>query len=100
VEVSAALVRKANMDKIQREGVRLLLADFRRRIDAGLVDLRRTASSQIARAADIAIDLGHPLKDCVYLTLALEMDCTLLTADARFAERARRVCDRITLLGG
>ncbi|MRX50757.1 PIN domain-containing protein [Paracoccus sp. S-4012] len=36
------------------------------------------------RALDLALDLGHPVYDCVYLALAERMDRCLVTADGRF----------------
>lgn len=45
-----------------------------------------------AHAADTALRLACLIDDnaydCVYLALALELDCRLVTADSRFAERA------------
>lgn len=35
-------------------------------------------------ALDIAIDLSHPVYDCLYVALALRTGRTLVTADARF----------------
>lgn len=36
------------------------------------------------RALEIALDLSHPIYDCVYLALAERTSRTLATADARF----------------
>lgn len=36
------------------------------------------------RALELALDLGHPVYDCVYLALAERMGRTLVTADSRF----------------
>ena len=36
------------------------------------------------RALQLAIELGHPIYDCVYLALAEAQEDELLTADARF----------------
>jgi predicted nucleic acid-binding protein len=47
----------------------------------------------------LAIDIGHPLKDCVYLVLAMELDCELVTCDARFAKKAKSVWGRVRVLG-
>ena len=35
-------------------------------------------------ALDLALRLGHPIYDCLYLALAVRMGRTLVTADARF----------------
>ena len=37
-----------------------------------------------ARALELALVLGHPVYDCVYLALAERMGRTLVTADGRF----------------
>jgi hypothetical protein len=42
------------------------------------------------RAFDLAVRLDHSVYDCAYLACALHLDAELLTADARFADKARR----------
>lgn len=57
-----------------------------------LLDLLQTAPVTLvdaddvleARALEMALALGHPVHDCVYLALAERMDRTLVTADRRF----------------
>jgi predicted nucleic acid-binding protein len=99
IEVNAALVRKGNMDKSQQAGIRLLLADFETKLSTQQIRLVRPSSSNVLKAANMALSLGHPLKDCLYLALAMEMDCDLVTCDARFAERAKGVWARVRVLG-
>ena len=41
------------------------------------------------RALEIALDLGHPVYDCVYLALALRMGRALITADGRLRRAVR-----------
>jgi predicted nucleic acid-binding protein len=43
----------------------------------------------IAEVLDLAVDLEHPVYDCVYLTLALREGVPLVTADRRLAAAAR-----------
>ncbi|MEM0938106.1 MAG: type II toxin-antitoxin system VapC family toxin [Pseudomonadota bacterium] len=38
-----------------------------------------------AEALYLALDLGHPVYDCLYLALADRLDCDMITADRRFA---------------
>lgn len=41
----------------------------------------------VERAGWLAINLGHPIQDCVYLALAHQLDCPLATADVKFHDR-------------
>ena len=98
VEVHATLVRGANMIKSNRVEAETAIQRFQAMIESGEVTLIRSLPNQIERAASLAIDLGHPLKDCIYLALAMEMGCDLVTCDARFAEKAKGVWDRVRVL--
>ena len=58
-------------------------------IAARLADLARYVRTidetpLMPQALRLAIDLGHPIYDCIYLALAEAMDDQLLTADRRF----------------
>ncbi len=52
-------------------------------------------------ALALALDLQHPVYDCVYLALSERMDRDLVTADRRFAAavRSRRSGSRLVVLG-
>jgi predicted nucleic acid-binding protein len=99
VEVVAALIRRANIEKTFRPDTERSVGNLVQLLEAGLVNARRSSSEQVARAATLALDLGHPLKDCIYLALAMELDCDLVTCDAKFAAKAKRVWDRVQVLG-
>jgi predicted nucleic acid-binding protein len=43
----------------------------------------------LPRAARLAVELDHPVYDCVYLSLAEDQRATLATADARLRRAAR-----------
>jgi len=53
------------------------------------------------RALEIAVELQHPVYDCLFLAAAEELDVLLVTADQRFHSAVRRsaMADRVTLLG-
>ncbi len=99
VEVSAVLVRNANADKANQVIFRSGLYRLIDLIDRQSLILERTPAGHVYEASDLAIRLGHPLKDCIYLALAMEMECELVTCDARFAEKAKGVWDRVRVLG-
>lgn len=48
------------------------------------VTMRHLAAS----ASRLAVELNHPVYDCMYLALALREDCAVVTADRRFHEAA------------
>jgi predicted nucleic acid-binding protein len=98
-EVIGALVRRANMDKAMRSDSAAATARFQTLFDTGSITAIRSLPPAVVRAATLAIDLGHPLKDCIYLALAMELECDLVTCDARFAEKAKGVWDRVRVLG-
>jgi predicted nucleic acid-binding protein len=57
------------------------------------------ASSMLAaQAFELALALDHPVYDCLYLALALELDAPLVTADRELARSARRVSGRVELI--
>ena len=44
----------------------------------------------LERALGLALVIGHPIYDCIYLALALDHDTHVVTADRRFASAASR----------
>jgi predicted nucleic acid-binding protein len=99
IEVIGALVRRANIDKAERPASHTSIAAFLELFTNGFVKRTDLSERQMARAAMLALDLGHPLKDCIYLALAMELGCDLVTCDARFAAKARAVWAGIRVLG-
>ena len=47
---------------------------------------RESEAPLIGRAHALATALGHPVYDCVYLALAIELAAPVVTADARFLQ--------------
>ena len=50
--------------------------------------------------ASLALDLGHPLKDCIYLALAMKIGCELLTSDLRLAAKGQPLWPKIRVVEG
>jgi predicted nucleic acid-binding protein len=99
VEVAAAAVRRANMEKLLADDMKEALAAWGRIMSGSSLQQFRMTPSRILSASGLAISIGHPLKDCVYLVLAMELDCELVTCDARFAKKAKDVWDRVRVFG-
>ena len=98
-EIVGALVRRANIDKSTRAEVEEWLAHLSVLFEEGSIATVDMGISGTQAAAVLALDLGHPLKDCLYLQLAIERECQLVTADARFAARARGAYAGVVVLG-
>jgi predicted nucleic acid-binding protein len=59
--------------------------------------------TRVGRALALATELGHPVYDCIYLALAVELTASLVTADARLVRAVRSDPDLAALvmpLGG
>ncbi len=98
VEVSGALVRQTNMLKTKQLVIRNALSRLTAMFSTGDLVPVRSLPADVSRATDIAIDLGHPLKDCIYLALAIDRNCPLMTCDAKFAVKARSKHPLVQLL--
>lgn len=99
VEVTGALVRRGNMAKQRRKDAEEAIGAFFALLDEGLIETARATPAAVNKAARLALDLGHPLKDCVYLALAQDLKCDLVTCDAKFAEKARSCWPKVVKLG-
>jgi predicted nucleic acid-binding protein len=98
VEVAGVIVRDANSDRPGAALQREKLEHLAELLAGPALNLVRMQPDAIVIAADLAIQIGHPIKDCLYLVLAMERDCPLVTADARFAVKARNVWDKVRAL--
>ncbi len=98
IEVTGALVRRANIDKSLRSECEVSINRFTMLFDNKLIISQRATDSLLTKASKFALDLGHPLKDCVYLALAMELDCELVTCDVKFAEKARSTAAKVRVL--
>ncbi|MEY2883369.1 MAG: hypothetical protein RL490_1093 [Pseudomonadota bacterium] len=98
VEVASAIVRRGNIDKRLGE-------DALRALDKWTLSWRDHAvrpfgvtPQRLFDAGKLALVLGHQIHDCLYLALAIELDCDLVTCDVKFAEKAVGVWPRIRQL--
>ena len=98
IEVTRALVRIANEHKVEREPVAQLLERWIGDWGQAAVDTVRTAPARLRAGAELALRLGHPLPDCLYLALAIERQAELATADAKFQRKAVEVYPAVRML--
>lgn len=95
-EVANAIWKKARRGEFSDDPELALLPEH-------LADVVRThdETPMIGRALALAMELDHPVYDCVYLALAEALDTDLVTADTRFLRKlsGHRLGDRVKALG-
>jgi predicted nucleic acid-binding protein len=92
VEAAAILRRKIVDGELRAETAAASLATLLDAVREGTIRLADD-EELVATAIVLAVDAGHKVPDCMYLTLAEREGCSLSTADRRLARlaRARRV---------
>lgn len=86
-EVSGVLVRLANQRQILAAAATERLAWSSEACRRGALELHRLTPNLVHGAGKLAIELGHPIKDCIYLALADQLGCPLATSDVKFRDR-------------
>jgi predicted nucleic acid-binding protein len=97
VEVAAAMVKKARAGIVTGEEASGMIELWFGAASSGRLVMVPDEDDLLA-AARIAIELRHPIYDCLYLALAQRHAIPLMTADAAFAARAGHRYAEITLL--
>jgi predicted nucleic acid-binding protein len=97
VEVASALIRKGLRDEVAAADVASTLRAWFRAVAEGQIFLLPN-SDDIEAAATLALELRHPLPDCLYLAVAERLGVALVTADRAFARRAARRSSLVQVL--
>ena len=97
VEVASALIRKGLRQELLAADVHRVLRAWSRMLLEGQIVLLPN-EDDIEAAAELALELQHPLPDCLYLAAAERLQAALVTADRQFARRARARSERVQLL--
>jgi len=94
-ECANILWKKVQCEELSRDEA-LLAARLLQAAEIELVPTR----GLLVMATEIAIELGHPAYDCVYLALAVERECRFVTADERLVRKVGegRFKDRVVSL--
>jgi predicted nucleic acid-binding protein len=98
IEVASALIRKGLRQELTGPDVENTLRAWFRALADGQILLLPNADD-LEAAAKLALELQHPLPDCLYLAAAERLGAALITADRAFARRAERRSDLVRLLG-
>ncbi len=98
LEVAGVIVRRANENKSIHADALRALEKWTIAWSDHVVKNFRVTQRRLFRASSLALRLGHPLKDCLYLALAQELRADLATCDAKFRTRALSLYPPIRLL--
>jgi predicted nucleic acid-binding protein len=98
LEVASALVRRANIDKALHTAALRSLEKWTIAWSDHAVRNVRVTQRRLFHASRLALQLGTPLKNCIYLAIAMEKACDLATCDVRFRDKALPLYRRVRLL--
>jgi predicted nucleic acid-binding protein len=98
IEVAGVIVRRGNMDKTLHPQALLALEKWTTAWADHAVKNIRVTQRRLLQASVLALRLGTPLKDCVYLAVAIEQQTELATCDAKFRDKALAVYPHVRLL--
>lgn len=101
MEVAAAITRRVRAEKeplLPDEAIERCTEWFRL-LDQAVLSLI-PERELIDEAVRLAVEVRHPLQDCLYLVAALRFDAPLITADPTFVRRASARHPRVSLLEG
>ena len=87
-EVAAALARRARFREIEPRDAETAIGLWLQTLRDGVIGLVAD-EADLVTALKLAIDLSHPLQDCLYLALAERLGAPLVTADKKFVVKAR-----------
>ena len=98
VEAGNALWRRARLGQITAAEAGDLIGELLRAPVSPVA-----VQPHIERALQLAVELAHPIYDCLYLSVALQLHTHVVTADRRFAAAVSAAPflygDRVQLLG-
>ena len=87
VEVASALVKKGLRGELTPDDLKRALELWFTGLAEGQIGLIAD-DDDLPAACAIALELGHPVPDCLYLAAARRLNAPLITADRKFARRA------------
>lgn len=94
-ECANILWKKVERNEVSKSEA-LIAARLLQRADVDILSTRNL----LEPATRLAIELEHPAYDCIYLALAIEMDCRFGTADKAFVRKisSAPLADRVVAL--
>lgn len=98
-EVAAAITRRVRLGTLDPQEAERACKAWQEAVVSGVVTLVSNEEC-LDEAVRIALDIRHPLQDCLYLALALRLGAQLVSADRRLVERGASAWPVVRLLAG
>ncbi len=99
LEVLGAITRRVRLGEMDADDARVRCRTWERAVRQDVVRVI-PHDDLLAPATELALELKHPIADCLYLALAQRERIPLVTADRAFRDRAAHVYSAIDLLAG
>lgn len=97
-EVASAIVSRHNQRLMNKQEALSAIDEWAGFWRDGLMRAHRVTADLAQHAGHLAIQLGNPIADCIYLALAIELECELATCDRKFHARAAADIPNVRLL--
>lgn len=99
VEAAAAVTRRMRLGQLSADETRRICKDWFEALDAGSVFLL-PSTDYMEAAIELAIEMRHPLQDCLYLAVARALNVPLALSDPKFHDRAKTIYSQIEFIRG
>jgi predicted nucleic acid-binding protein len=97
IEVASAILVRARRNEIEVRHAKEALSMWFEALKDGVIQVN-SGLEDARDAGNFALQLGHPVYDCLYLAVARRTSSRLVTADRKFAEKAKSVFANIEVL--
>jgi predicted nucleic acid-binding protein len=97
-EVAGAMTRRFRRGELSAEDAKASIRLWIEMLKEGIVQMASNLDD-LQEAGNLALQLKHPIQDCLYLAVARRTSSRLITADKEFASKAASVFPGVELLG-
>jgi predicted nucleic acid-binding protein len=87
VEVAAAITRRVRLGELLEDEAMPICHAWLKALSDGVITLT-PVEDDLAEAIKLALEIKHPLQDCLYLAVAIRLKAVLITSDPKFIERS------------
>lgn len=98
-EVAGAMTRRYRRGEMAEEDAKSCIRLWVELLKEGIVQMAFHLDD-LQEAGNIALQLKHPIQDCLYLAVARRTSSRFITADREFASKAASVFPGVEILGG